>query len=102
MSAHLLVAENLSKSFDGLLAVDCVNINFEATKVHAIIGPNGAGKTTLINMLSGDLLPSLGHITFKNRNLTDMPTFAKRLPGVDKLLVRLRFPAPEIVWVLAI
>ena len=84
MSAHLLVAENLSKNFDGLLAVDCVNINFQTTKVHAIIGPNGAGKTTLINLLSGDLQPSLGRIIFKDRNLTDMPTFAISQLGIGR------------------
>jgi len=84
MSAHLMVVENLSKNFDGLLAVDCVSINFQTMKVHAIIGPNGAGKTTLINLLSGDLLPSLGRIIFKNCNLTDMPAFAISQLGIGR------------------
>jgi branched-chain amino acid transport system ATP-binding protein len=84
MSDHLLVVENLCKNFDGLLAVDCVSINFQAKKVHAIIGPNGAGKTTLINLLSGDLLPSLGRITFKDRDLTDMSAFAIAQLGIGR------------------
>ena len=66
MTTHL-ITQNLSKNFDGLLAVDCVNISFQKKKIHAIIGPNGAGKTTLINLLSGEMSPSLGCINFKNK-----------------------------------
>ena len=84
MSSPLLTVENLSKTFDGLVAVDCVTINFQARKVHAIIGPNGAGKTTLINLLSGDLLPSLGRITFKNHDLTNKPAFAISQLGIGR------------------
>jgi branched-chain amino acid transport system ATP-binding protein len=84
MSSSLLTVEKLSKTFDGLVAVDCVTINFQATKVHAIIGPNGAGKTTLINLLSGDLLPSLGRITFKSYDLTNKPAFAFSQLGIGR------------------
>lgn len=84
MSSTLLSVENLSKTFDGLVAVDCVTINFQAKKVHAIIGPNGAGKTTLINLLSGDLLPSMGSITFKNHNLTNKTSFAISQLGIGR------------------
>ena len=84
MSSSLLSVENLSKTFNGLVAVDCVTINFQASKVHAIIGPNGAGKTTLINLLSGDLLPSLGRITFKNHDLTNKPAFAISQLGIGR------------------
>ena len=84
MSTHHLATENLSKNFDGLLAVDCVNISFQTTKVHAIIGPNGAGKTTLINLLSGDLLPSLGSISYKDRNIAGMPAFAISQLGIGR------------------
>ena len=84
MRAPLLVVENLRKTFDGLVAVDGVTINFQAAKVHAIIGPNGAGKTTLINLLSGDLPPSGGRITFKGHDLTDKPAFAISQLGIGR------------------
>jgi branched-chain amino acid transport system ATP-binding protein len=70
MSQPLLSTRALTKKFCGLVAVDDVSIDFEAAKVHAIIGPNGAGKTTLINLLSGDLPPTGGAITFKEHDLT--------------------------------
>lgn len=60
----LLTTSNLTRRFGGLVAVDDVNLNVMPGRVHAILGPNGAGKSTLINMLSGELAPSVGTITF--------------------------------------
>lgn len=84
MSKPLLTTQNLSKNFDGLLAVDCVNICVQMKRVHAIIGPNGAGKTTLINLLSGDLLPSSGSILFKNHNLARKPAYSVSQLGIGR------------------
>ncbi len=75
MIEPILTTRDLSKSFGGLVAVNNVTLDFAPGRVHAIIGPNGAGKTTLINLLSGDLPPSGGSITFKGRNITRLPAF---------------------------
>ena len=83
MTTHL-ITQNLSKNFDGLLAVDRVNISFQKKKIHAIIGPNGAGKTTLINLLSGEISPSLGCINFKNKNLANMPAYTISQLGIGR------------------
>lgn len=50
---HILETKNLMKHFDGVRAVDNVDIAIEAGKITAIIGPNGSGKSTLINMFTG-------------------------------------------------
>jgi branched-chain amino acid transport system ATP-binding protein len=71
----ILTTRDLSKSFGGLVAVNNVTLDFAPARVHAIIGPNGAGKTTLINLLSGDLPPSNGNITFKGQDITKLPPF---------------------------
>ncbi len=84
MNVPLLSIENVSKNFDGLRAVDCVTVNFQVKKIHAIIGPNGAGKTTLINLLSGDLIPSDGRVTFKGCDLTTMTPFAISQLGIGR------------------
>jgi len=73
VSEPILATRGLSKLFGALAAVNNATVDFEPGRVHAIIGPNGAGKTTLINLLSGDLPPSEGTITFKGRDITKLP-----------------------------
>lgn len=62
---YLLKAENISKSFPGVKALDKVNLTIEAGKVHTIIGENGAGKSTLMKILMGMLPSDEGAIIYK-------------------------------------
>lgn len=84
MSGPIISIRDLSKLFGALAAVDNVSLDFESGQVHAIVGPNGAGKTTLINLLSGDLLPSQGTITFKGQDITKMPPFQVSQIGIGR------------------
>ncbi len=70
MSDIALAAENLSRRFGGLAAVDGVSLAVAVGEVHAVIGPNGAGKSTLVNLLSGDLAPSGGRIVLDGEDVT--------------------------------
>ena len=58
----LLRAENLSRRFGGVTALEAVDLALARNAVHAVIGPNGAGKTTLLNVLSGIYRPDSGEI----------------------------------------
>jgi branched-chain amino acid transport system ATP-binding protein len=71
MSQPLLETRNLTKTFEGLVAVDGVSVSFDADQLHAIIGPNGAGKTTFFNLLTGALEPTDGTIHFDGENITN-------------------------------
>src|SRR5262249_1517944 len=62
--------ENLTRRFDGLVAVDAVSFAVPAAGITAIIGPNGAGKTTLFNMIAGFLPPTAGRIFFDDEEVT--------------------------------
>ena len=66
----LLRAENLSRRFGGVRALEAVDLELAAGEVHAVIGPNGAGKTTLLNLLSGLYRPDAGVIQFNHQELT--------------------------------
>ena len=66
---------NLTKRFEGVMAVDNVSLTFEAGNITGLVGPNGSGKTTLINLLSGFLPSDGGSVT-----LSDGRTIKKILP----------------------
>src|SRR5947209_7257033 len=66
----LLRADNVSKEFGGLVAVNDVSLEINAHSIVSIIGPNGAGKTTFFNMLTGLYKPTLGRIVFDGRDIT--------------------------------
>ena len=66
--------KGISKSFDGLQALDSVDLAIHNGERHAIIGPNGAGKTTLFNVIIGELDPDAGEIRLFNRLLNKCPT----------------------------
>lgn len=65
----MLVAENISKRFAGVIALDGVTLQLEAGKVTAIIGENGAGKSTLMKILSGVYDEYDGRILFKGEQV---------------------------------
>jgi branched-chain amino acid transport system ATP-binding protein len=66
----ILVAENVSKVFGGLVAVNDVSFSIPRRGIVSIIGPNGAGKTTFFNMLTGLYKPTTGRIAFDGDNIT--------------------------------
>jgi branched-chain amino acid transport system ATP-binding protein len=67
----LLVGENLTKDFGGLLALDDVDVQVHETEILGLIGPNGAGKTTLFNCMSGVYPPRSGSVRLHGDSITD-------------------------------
>ena len=84
MTDALLVAERLSRRFGGLSANEDVSITLERGRLHALLGPNGAGKSTCINLLSGDLAPSSGRITYKGRDITHLSAPQRSRVGIGR------------------
>jgi branched-chain amino acid transport system ATP-binding protein len=60
----LLRTAGLTKRFGGLTAVDDVDLAVERGETRAVIGPNGAGKSTTINLITGLLKPTEGHVYY--------------------------------------
>lgn len=58
----IIEADNLTKQYDGVRALDDVSFRLEAGEVFALVGPNGAGKTTLLRLLTGILRPDGGSV----------------------------------------
>ena len=71
--SRILYTKNLSKFFEGLKALDRVNIAVEKGKVVLVIGPNGSGKTTLINVISSFYEADGGQVFFEGEDITNLP-----------------------------
>ncbi len=58
-----IVAENLTKTYHGAVAVDAVSLVVGAGETFGILGTNGAGKTTTVEMIAGLRSPDRGSVT---------------------------------------
>ncbi len=65
----MLEVQSLSKEFRGIKAIDDVSFSVPKGSITSLIGPNGAGKTTLINVVTGVLPPTRGHLMFGGKPL---------------------------------
>jgi branched-chain amino acid transport system permease protein len=84
----LMCAENLTKRFGGLLAVDRVSLSLERGRLHAVIGPNGAGKSTLINLLSGEIPCSGGCVSLNGGDISQWPAWKRGKAGIGRTFQR--------------
>ena len=65
----LLKAENISKQFPGVQALDDVSFDLYEGEVHVLIGENGAGKSTLMKIFSGAYYPDSGSIEISGKKV---------------------------------
>ena len=68
----MLKIQNLTKSFNGFVATNGVDLTIAESERHAIIGPNGAGKSTLFNLITGHLRPDSGTVIYRGEEITGM------------------------------
>ena len=75
-------ANNLTKYYDELLAVDHVNFEVKTGEIFGFLGPNGAGKTTTVRMLTGISKPTEGTAEIMGYDIQKQSVQAKELMGI--------------------
>ena len=80
----VLELKDLSKSFDGLHAVQNVNLAVLPGDRKAIIGPNGAGKTTLFNVITGIYPATSGNVLLFGQDVTRWPSHRRIALGMAR------------------
>jgi ABC-2 type transport system ATP-binding protein len=73
----------LVKEFDGLVAVNGVDLEIKKGELFSLLGPNGAGKTTTIRMLCCLLKPTRGTASILGYDVIRAPFAVKKLIGVS-------------------
>ena len=69
--------ENVSKDFDGFMAVRNVNLDIYQGELFSILGGSGCGKTTLLRMLAGFERPTSGRILIDGVDMTEVPPYER-------------------------
>jgi branched-chain amino acid transport system permease protein len=77
-----LEIREVSKGFEGLIALDGISFTVSPGEILGIIGPNGAGKTTLFNVITGFYKPSNGSIHLGETTVSRLPPAAVAAHGV--------------------
>jgi ABC-2 type transport system ATP-binding protein len=78
----MIQANQLTRTFNGVLAVDHISFGVDAGEVLGFLGPNGAGKTTTIRMLTGQLRPTSGSASIADHDIVSGRAGIKPLIGV--------------------
>jgi ABC-2 type transport system ATP-binding protein len=77
-----IATHNLTKEFNGLIAVDNINIKVKKGEIFGLLGPNGAGKTTTISMLCTILKPTSGSATVNGYDIIKQPDEVRKSIGI--------------------
>jgi ABC-type branched-subunit amino acid transport system ATPase component len=87
----LLEVTDLHRAYGGVRAVDGATFAVRRGTVTGLIGPNGAGKSTVVDLITGQVRPDRGRISFDGRPIAGQPPYA-----VARLGIRRTFQRPNL------
>lgn len=79
---QVVQVQNLTKVYDGFIAVDHINFEVNEGEIFGFLGPNGAGKTTTWRMLTGIINSDEGKAHILGHNIRNEPLKVKQHIGV--------------------
>lgn len=82
MSKELIHLNNISKSFDGQMVLDELNLTIHENEFVTLLGPSGCGKTTTLRILGGFETPDSGKVIFDGQDITKLPPNKRQLNTV--------------------
>jgi len=86
----ILEAQDVTKYYGGVRAIDAVDLTIETGEIFGLIGPNGAGKTTLFNVITGMDVVTRGDIYFNGQNITQKKPFNITKLGIARTFQNIR------------
>lgn len=86
----MLEAQELTRRFGGLIAVNQVSFKVNQGEIFGLIGPNGAGKTTLFNLVTGLIQPSSGQMLHCNEKISRQRPYQIAARGIARTFQNIR------------
>ncbi len=90
MNSPILITQNITIQFGGLVAVNNFNIKIAREEIVGLIGPNGAGKTTVFNAITGNVVPAAGRIIWQDKDITGLPPYTITSLGIARTFQNIR------------
>ncbi len=82
MSTKLIDLQNITKSFDGNLVLDDMNLYIRENEFLTLLGPSGCGKTTTLRIMGGFETPDKGRVIFDGQDITSLAPNKRQLNTV--------------------
>ena len=82
MSQPLIDLQHISKSFDGELILDDLELSIKENSFVTLLGPSGCGKTTTLRIIGGFTSPDSGSVYFDGQDITKVPPNKRNLNTV--------------------
>ena len=86
----ILEVRGLTKRYGGVVAVDDVSFTVPAGQIMGLIGPNGAGKTTCFNMITGEISPTTGTVSFLGEEIQSRKPHVGAVRGLTRTFQNLQ------------
>ena len=82
MSNKLIDLVEITKSFDGEVVLDDLNLYIRENEFLTLLGPSGCGKTTTLRIMGGFETPDKGKVIFNGEDITNLPPNKRQLNTV--------------------
>ena len=82
MGKNLITLEHISKSYDGQLILDDLNLEIHENSFVTLLGPSGCGKTTTLRIIGGFEKPDQGRVVFDGKDITSLAPNKRQLNTV--------------------
>ena len=82
MKEELINLKGISKSFDGQMVLDDMDLVIHENEFVTLLGPSGCGKTTTLRIIGGFTSPDKGRVYFEGKDITDLPANKRQLNTV--------------------
>jgi len=78
----IIELKNITKSFDGEVVLDRINLDIYDHEFLTLLGPSGCGKTTMLRLIGGFETPDEGEIVFLGETINDVPPHKRNVNTV--------------------